>query len=65
MVMAEMSILSGLDVGQQAIVDGESSPIAPLGYAALSPLGSFTFTDAQARGVGYPPIPVQAVIGVS
>jgi hypothetical protein len=65
MAMAEMNILCGLDVGQQVIVRGAFSPIIPLGYAALLPLGSFTFTDAQAHGVSYPPIPVKAVIGVS
>jgi hypothetical protein len=64
MAMAEMSIFCGLDVGQQEIARGAFSRIVLLGYAVLLPLGSFTFTDAQANGVSYPPIRVKAVIVV-
>ena len=62
--MAEVSILCGLDVGQQAIARGVFSRIVPPGYEALLPPGSFTFTRDQVRGVSYPPILVKAVIEV-
>ena len=59
MVMGGTSILFGLDVVQPVIVLGACSLIAPLGYAALLRLGSFTFTGARAGGARYQPTPVK------